>query len=494
MAILRKVLFWVCVGAYLIVCPLTILYALGYVITPGAARGLVKTGLIHLATTPPGAAIYVEQRRYTGTTPASIRGLPPGHYQIVLTLPDHEPWSRRVSVEPEKATVLDTILLLPQSWRPRALLSDAFDDLLPVPATPYIILARQPTLGGMAVYDVRSGERRMLVDATSPYAGGELTWQATVKGSAVWLCRVRGRTGDRSLLIDLEHPDAGPRDVTSVLPMKPLRVTWDPRAPTQLFTLQEGYVNRVDTEALAVYPRLAERVQGYGLLHHALYVLTEDLAVQRLDRQGRQVETLFANPVAAKHLFTSRNFFGVQGLFDITPLSEEFLLCLGERGELVAPGLPERLVDAGVRGFAFDAPHRRLLIWRRDEIGVLDLPGADDVHATNAPAVAVRWVWREGHDIAQAFWVHDGSYALLRDQQTVFLLELDRTDGSALHRVVQVRSGSAVAYVEEAGTLYYLDAETGRLSALEVVPRRALALPSLPTSADHELSVGGRPE
>ncbi len=54
---LRKILFYLCALLYLISCPLTILYALGYGVQPGAQRGLVKTGVISLATLPPGAPV-----------------------------------------------------------------------------------------------------------------------------------------------------------------------------------------------------------------------------------------------------------------------------------------------------------------------------------------------------------------------------------------------------------------------------------------------------
>ena len=115
----RNVVFLLFVAVYLVSCPLILLQAFGYSLAPGMEEGIVKTGLVYLDTTPPGATVYVGRRRYTGTTPTILRGLRPGAYDLRLGLPGYQTWARTVSVEAEKSTVLDRILLLPVEWRRR---------------------------------------------------------------------------------------------------------------------------------------------------------------------------------------------------------------------------------------------------------------------------------------------------------------------------------------------------------------------------------------
>ena len=106
MLFLRKILFYLLTALYFVLCPLTILYALGYLFSPGTGQGIVKTGLISLSSAPPNASVYLENRRYTQKTPTVLRDLLPGNYSVKLVLKDHEPWVQTVPVEAKKATVL----------------------------------------------------------------------------------------------------------------------------------------------------------------------------------------------------------------------------------------------------------------------------------------------------------------------------------------------------------------------------------------------------
>ena len=65
MILLRKILFYICIVLYLIFCPMIILYALGYSFKPQSSQGgIVKTGIIFLSTTPPGADVFLNNRRF----------------------------------------------------------------------------------------------------------------------------------------------------------------------------------------------------------------------------------------------------------------------------------------------------------------------------------------------------------------------------------------------------------------------------------------------
>lgn len=466
MIALRNILFWVFTMTYLVVCPLTILYALGYIVQPDAEQGFVKTGLIHLSTVPPGASVYVEHRRYTQQTPTVIPGLFPGTYHLNLILKDHEPWIHTVVVEAEKATVLDKILLLPKTPKREKLLPDRFEELLPLQDTRFVLLAKGPNLGHLMVYDWQTGDHRPVVPIGSPFQSGEISGYVTRRGSSLLLVKVRLREGERFVASTLQGDDP-PRDLTKLFLSNPLWVDWDPRDPRQLFAFEEGAVNRLDIESMAIYPRIAERVRGYGIVNSALHVLTEELALQRVDREGRRsdVEMLFSDSMSAQALV------GAKGLLRMVGLSKELFLVVGERGELFLNHPPFQLVEQGVRGFEFNPRHQRLLVWRKDRLGIVELSTAGKREALMDPP-ALRWVVQGGRDIEQGVWVYEGSHVLFRDGHGVFLLGLEAPGEAEPQRFLDVQPGSSVAYSEHTGQLYYLDREDGRFSAMEIMPRK----------------------
>ncbi len=99
---LRKLFFWFFAVLYLTVCPLTVLYALGYWVMPGTGQGIVKTGLLYVSSAPPEASVYLGNQRYTKKTPTILRDLLPGEYQVKLALKHYKPWKRILPIEAER--------------------------------------------------------------------------------------------------------------------------------------------------------------------------------------------------------------------------------------------------------------------------------------------------------------------------------------------------------------------------------------------------------
>ena len=152
---LRKIVFYLFVLAYCVSCPVIIFYALGYILKPGAEHGIVKAGLIYLSTSPPGATVYVENKRFAEKTPAQIRGLLPGDYHLTVYLKNYKLWTQTVSIQPEKAVTFDKILLLPSQWHGKKILEGKFDDLVPVQSPRYLILAKGSAPEDLLFYDLK---------------------------------------------------------------------------------------------------------------------------------------------------------------------------------------------------------------------------------------------------------------------------------------------------------------------------------------------------
>lgn len=465
---LRVVLFYILVVVYLIVCPLTVLYALGYLYQPGPEQGIVKGGLIYVSTAPPGASVYIGNRRYTKKTPTIVRNLLPGEYPVRLTLRGHQPWSQLLPVETGKATVLEHVLMLPQELRQATVWAETFEDLVPLAGGQAILLSRGPLLGDQFLYECKNQVVRPLIPAASSWARLKLTKTYAVDDSPVWLAVVSSVDGERVLRIDPRPAEPSVEDVTALFMDRPLDVLWDPREPDQLFTLQAGYVNRLDLGSRVVHPRLIEGVRGLGVFRRNLYVLRDQGVIDRMDRDGKRVEGVLDDAVLGQTLF------GERGAYRITLLTDRLMLFLGEHGELLASRLPYRFVDHGVLGFEGHPQHQRVLFWQKDRLGVLDFSqeGVDTELFERGPRI--RWVTKDAEHIEQAFWAFDGSHIVYRDHHRVMLAELETYGPLHAQELVQIKPGSSIAYAEETGQIYFLDRVTGRLKALELVPKREL--------------------
>lgn len=464
MPLLRRIVFYLFLLIYLVCCPVTILYALGYVLEPGTVHGVLKTGLISLVTVPPGAAVSVGGRHYGDATPTVIRGLLPGEYGLKLALKNHRPWVRVVPVEVEKATVLEKIVLLPDRPAPREVLAGPFTDLVPIPGTRFILLVKGRSLEDIVVYDREADDGWALIPAASAFLGGQIAWHLMLRDSPFLLFKVAFPAGIKFLGIELIKGRARLTDLSSLFMSQPQRVMWDARAAHQLFSLHDYTVDRLDTDGMALYPQVATQVRGMGVHDGMLYLVQDGGALQRMDPDGKHAEALTADP-AADHVLAE-----ARGPLQITGLASNLVIVVSDEGELFLNRVPYRFVAAGVRGFEFDPEHDRVVVWLRDRLGVLDLSTVSGKDAALAQALRVRWAFQGGSNIAQAFWAYDGSHILFRDGATVLLLEEETYGPPACNELLRVKEGTSIAYAEQTGQLHYIDSRSGSLNVLEIIP------------------------
>lgn len=131
MLAIRKIIFFVLSGVYVIVCPLLVMYSLGYIYNP-VKRRIVHTGMIRVVTIPPGADVFLERSRYKVRTPATISGVLVGHYRVRLKKEGYETWSQVMEVEPGKAAAFENVLLIPDEWPSERITENGYDELIPL--------------------------------------------------------------------------------------------------------------------------------------------------------------------------------------------------------------------------------------------------------------------------------------------------------------------------------------------------------------------------
>ncbi|MDP3142591.1 MAG: PEGA domain-containing protein, partial [Candidatus Omnitrophota bacterium] len=95
---IRTSLFYISIAVFFVSVPLTLIFSFGYDVTWSRLK-FSRAGLINISSKPEGAAVYLNGK-YTGqATPASLKELKPGIYDLRLQLEDYYPWENSVVIK-----------------------------------------------------------------------------------------------------------------------------------------------------------------------------------------------------------------------------------------------------------------------------------------------------------------------------------------------------------------------------------------------------------
>lgn len=474
MLVLRKALFYIFLGIYFICCPLTVLYALGYIVKPGSELGLVKTGIIYLSTAPPGASVYLENRHFTKKTPAVLSGLLPGRYSVRIRLKNHQSWTQTVPVEAERATVLERILLLPAGLKSTTVHPGPFKRLIPIEGHHFFLVVKGDRLGGLFLYDWKQEKIQPFLAPGALYENARILSYVAVAKSPNLFFHVQAEEGEKYVWLEHRGRGAQVTDVTRFFPVRPSMVVWDPAKEGRIFSIQEGRLSWFDADARSSVLKWMPETRGFGLHDKMIYVLKPDGEFVRMDPVGENWESILKDPLL------SRELFGKKGFFDISIFSKDAILFRGEDGELLANRLPYRFASEGVRGLGWDSRKNQVLVWTKEKIGVLRLSREHEEEKGFERGPELMWAYGQAKKIEQAFWVYEDSHVLFRDAGHLRLLELETYGTPHLYELGSAKRKTAIFYSEESGKVYYLDSGSGALESLEILPRRELLLLPFP--------------
>ncbi|MDP3920394.1 MAG: PEGA domain-containing protein [Candidatus Omnitrophota bacterium] len=475
MILLRRILFYLLMIAYLISCPLTILYALGVIYKPTQGDRFVKTGLIYLSTVPQGATIYLEDSRFTEKTPAMLRNLVPGNYRVKIVSPGYREWEQPIPVMAERASVLDYILLTPENRRSKQIIQGDFSDVTGFKENRYLLLSAGNNLEDYAVLDTNTRTLYRLAEKFPDFEGTRVrhAWSAPRSSDLVLELIQNG------LSHYLKYDVGSVKGSGKTLPLlgndKVEFLSWSEENSNYLYVLRGHRTERLDFSEDPVLPLvISEEVHGFGAANHHLYILKPDGSVVKTNSEGKEAEYLLqAEPSKRMSLFSPDEFYRIESY------RSDLLIFTGAKGELIANRMPYRFLEEGLRGKAYDKKTKRLLIWTKDKLGILDFikpESAPDEAFEAGPKLS--WEFQSGQNIEQAYWVYEASHVLYRDGNKVYLLNLETYGKAKSELLVSVKNRSSIAYSDETGFLYYLDDGQGNLEQMEIWPKQqALSLP-----------------
>ncbi len=518
MTLFRKALFYLFCLAFVIGAPLIVLYALGYIVRPIQSGGIVQTGLIYLSSTPPGATAYLQKKRYREKTPTILRDLLPGEYSLRLALKHYRVWNRDVRVEAGKATVLDRILLIPGALKPVRYTEESFEELIPVSGTGFVLLKKGQLAKDLFVFDSSASKLLPVFSRQFHYPDARVSRIDLVPSSPHVVVYLKLGKDSRIYGVELSARETKFRILDDFFDAAPGKLKWDPKTAQHYFAFKNNRLTEVRTVSrrnntvfsfvsatdsgengrqneaiddsrasdargadtdflkksfLSAFegelspPVRYEQVRGYGVSEDAVYVLSQNQILRKRLRHGESEALLKDEPLFLK-------LFGKKGFYDVYAFSPDRIFFVGDNGKFIGTRPPYFLTEARVAGLDYEEESGKILIWNGRQIGVVDLADRQKEKFLFENYPRVRWFFEGGKRIKRAFWIYDDSHVLFLDGNTVYLFELWLGENARVEELISVAKNSDVAYVEEAGYLYYLDAETQRFCGLEILPKKQI--------------------
>lgn len=458
--ILRRITFFLFTAVFLIGAPKIIFYALGYNYQLGSKQGLTQTGLIYLSTTPPGATVYVNGRRYRELTPTVIRDLLPGNYAIRLSLKGYELWSQVVPVQEGKPSVLGKVLLRTQKpdWKVRS--AHAYQAMRAIPQTPYLLLQPKDENKSVHLYDMRSREMRPLfLDSAQLHFSLQNFHFVSDSPYSV----LEARQGEQVRLIGLDFTRLGTKKIIWEMPFETSldQILWEKDDFKYGFALREGVLTRFDPQKKEQQILPLPPIRGFQVENHKIFYMAGD-TFSNTDYAAKNSKPIWKD---------AESFLGNEKLTKIENFPDETTLFLSADGRFATNHPPRLIESSGVRGFQFDKKNRRALFWKDHAIGVVHFIDFKNEQGKRDAEINIQWIHQSGKKILRAYFAHDGAYTLFQDQNKVYLAELETFGLPVTVEVLEAQGDTEVYYTDELGQLFYLDKKTGYLMSLEIIPK-----------------------
>lgn len=466
MSQLRKIIFLLFVGAYLIVAPLTVLYALGYIFSP-MGQTLLQTGLISLSTEPPRATVQVNGLPIRQKTPLILRNLKPGAYEIQISLPGHHPWQRRVEVKREVAIRFENILLFPLHFETEILSGFPVNRIWHVPGGKNLVLEEAGSPARLHYMDL---EKKELHPLHLPYGGKAVR--------AVHL----HPTADRALVILQQANRVHPilikfmdppqiKDLTGLFrPGESFTdLKWSAWQRSVVFYLRNQNLERADLERGIRQPLRRNPVHGFTLFDGRLFVLDFRGRFVELTEKGKTREVLLDDSKKTRLIFGS-----LEGEhYSISFISHSpipFFLAsppaffLSEKGKLLCNKLPYFL-DEEVRELRIANFHPRAAYRKGNELWGVDFEDErEDAFFENGPSPHLLYRGKEPPRSPE--WYYQDQYLVFREGNHLLGLDWD-APGRAVD-LLQISHRVPEFFLDgKRGFLYFIHPDQDRLARIE---------------------------
>lgn len=457
--LLRKTLFYILLVLYLILTPYLLLFGLGYVFNPSEGE-LMKTGLVSVMTEPKGATLYLEGKKFSKRTPAVIRGLRPGQYEIRINKKGFDAWKKNIQILPEKAARLEPVILLPQHPETEVLAPGPFEDLARVTEFKVFALKNEEFSGLTKIDLLFKNESKIEPNSSSSSSPTiKILESHFKKGSSTVLFRVEQDGKKKWILYDFDKEKIL-KNITSWIPETWEAVDWDGKVPSHFIVFSKGTLSILDLSKEIVIP-IAQNLLGFGMRGSKVYFLKQDFSVWQSDFKGEGISLFMGveQNLADAFLKTKSSFCRLEFL-KRDFLQKDTLLFLSDTGALLGSLAPYLLVEHGVQGILpVEHDPQKLAYWTKEEIGVFDFSFNEEEEIFPPRTI----LYRSGSQIHQLFWAYENSHLIFQDKNEVFLLEAGEQSPYQVRYFGAVAENSKMIYSDRHHSLYFLAPENRAL-------------------------------
>ncbi|MCB9772595.1 MAG: PEGA domain-containing protein [Candidatus Omnitrophica bacterium] len=465
MRLFRKIIFFLFLAIYCVVCPWMILYSLGYIYNP-LNQKMTSTGVISISTIPSGADVYLGNRHYTYYTPTLIDKMLPGNYNLGLKLKGYKNWTQEISVVSGEALTFENIFLIPQEWSRQVLLPKEIDMLMSFNRDDLLIFKTGSQLKNYFSYELKSKKVKPLLvpgSALGDLGDGQIfndseSSQFFVTAGPFW--------GKKYILFRYRHNKFEVMDLTRLISGKFSAVTWDPENEDTLLIVYHDDVDIINVKDLSVRPKYAVDIDGYGLYKQRFYSISDNnifrLAYDKPTAEKEGLSELLKSP---------RSEVRPASPYEIKFLKDGIVLFLNITGSLHVNLDSVPLVERGLVGFAYNKDKNILVYWTKNMIKIARFSVSEGKDVSSRYAIKTETLYKDGRDIQKCVWVRDGNHLLFTDNGQLFFLEIEPYGSNHIEAITTLKNHTDIYYSEKYGVLYYLDERTGHLSQLQIMPQ-----------------------
>lgn len=480
MMIFRKILFYVFLFLYFTICPLLILYTLGYVYqTKGEDPGLVRTGAISISTLPDDAVLFLNDRKLTQKTPAVLLNLVPGNYALRAEKAGYVPWEANFDVTAERVISLEKVILLPEVLKTEAVVDGKTESFFSVRDKETLLVVRGARFRDISLLDL---SRRMesplfkLAGALPAWSDAPVhVYPAPAESRFIWLWVEEGAGHMLRIRLDSRTPEI--EEWSALFPVKPDAVEWTEGEDSRVFVLRQGALVQIDLDRKKAQP-LFEGVDGFCVYKQKLFVIREG-NILRTDTDGGHARKLLDDPMLSKELFEEGKKIRVQAY------PEGILIFLNADGALFTNRVPYWIGRRKMRGFSYDNEHGQAVFWSAKRIAALRFP-KDTFLREEAfdHKLRKRWVYEDGNDLTQVLWIAGGTQLLFQDGGGLYLFQPMPGLKTSPRLLADAEPGGGLFFSETLGQLYFIEKSSHRLMEMRLVARRELLSAALEAFRD----------
>lgn len=448
---LRRTLFWVFAGIFLLTWPPLLFYTLGIAPARGTDQLLTETGAIRVESRPTDARVTFDGELLDDTTPTVLDRIAPGTHQLLIEKADHEPWRGIIEVTP-RAVVRITPAVLPRqvSGTGRMLSRLPVRDVALAAEGQYIGLVAD-TVGQISVINAEEESSIPIGEELLSYADylvSRVGAQEHTNRFYVW-----AQNGRNNVLLVLEAGSQGSSlEATTTNPiLVAASVVYQPTLSGALFVHSDDRIVKLDDWGSTDGEQLAPEVVSSKIIEGTFYYLTEAGEVGRITSVGRhdKLFTIPGNPFGQVPLGGTAEAPRAR----IVHATDEWIayatddgITVGERGGSRSYG---KLVGARA-----DQDRERLIVWSQRRFGMLPYPSSGG----STKSWTVTW-FGSGHAsdaiVDEVYAVAGGTHVMYERDSAVWLQPVLPHVQADPNRVLELKQEARFWFAEGSGKVVW---------------------------------------